>query len=103
MVRYFRHGSSELREVGLRSKSLPTSAGAHRFCVAPQSLQPAAPWTISMATSRVASTSSFMVDQARPAGSIASSNGNATEAPMPCRNVRRGRCLPVMNSMISLS
>src|SRR5438552_19053724 len=37
-----------------------------------------------------------------PEGTIASRNGSATVAPMPRRNVRRGRCLPVMKSIRDL-
>ena len=54
MVRYFRHGSSEgSAPSAMSSNSRPTSAGAHRFLVAPHALEPAAPCTDSMQTSRV--------------------------------------------------
>ena len=38
----------------------------------------------------------------RPAGTIASRNGNATVAPTPRRKVRRGMCFPVMKSISRL-
>src|SRR6266550_3371848 len=39
---------------------------------------------------------------ALPAGIIDSSNGNATVAPIPRRNVRRARCFPVMYDIVVL-
>src|SRR5918993_1414205 len=43
-------------------------------------------------------TGAFACARARAAnaGTIASSHGSATVAPTPLKNVRRGRCLPVM-------
>src|SRR5688572_11463520 len=82
--------------VGVRSKSRPTAAGSHRFCVAPHSWQPPAPWTCSMQIRRVLSSAAAVVDQGRPAGAIAFRNGSPTVAPTPRTKVRRGMCLPVM-------
>ena len=58
------------------------------------------PWTSSMHTRRVTSVAAVTVRANRPAGAIASRNGSATVAPIPRRNVRRGRCFPVMNDMV---
>ena len=50
-----------------------------------------------MQTSRVRSGAAALTP-ALPAETIASRNGNATVAPTPRRNVRRGICFPVMKS-----
>src|SRR5688572_403894 len=96
MVRYFRYGSSALSAVGARSNCRPVAAGDHMFIVAPSSLHPAAPCTISIATSRVRSGARRL---ARPTGTIASRNGNANVAPRLCTNARRGSGFPVRKCM----
>ena len=102
MVRCSRYGSRELRAPLLRSKWRPDSAGAHRCCVPPQALEPAAPCTISMQTRRVGSSAARVAADTRPAGCIASRKGRASEAaPTSRRNVRRGMCLPVMYMNLS--
>ena len=102
MVRCSRYGSSELRAPALRSKSRPALAGAHRCWVPPQALEPAAPCTISMVMRRVGSRAAAVAAETRPAGRIASRNGRARVAvPTSRRNVRRGRCFPVMNMSLS--
>ena len=53
IVRYLRHDSSGESDVLLRSKLLPVVGGAHRCSVSPNGAQPAAPCTISSASSRV--------------------------------------------------
>ena len=40
--------------------------------------------------------------EALPAGTIASRNGSANEAPVPRRKVRRERCFPVMKFIFHL-
>src|SRR4051812_41042120 len=104
MVRYLRKGSSGLSDVPVRLNARPVSAGDHRCCAAPHSFAPAAPWTISMQTSRVRSSEAAraVFDHRPPAGTIASRNGSATAAPSPRSTARRGMCFPVMND-ISLS
>ena len=97
MVRYLRNGSSGLRLLVERSKSLPVSAGDQRFCEAPQSLQPAAPCTCSMHTTLVLSAAlpASVAAQSRPAGTMASSRGRPIAAPAPLSIARRERCLPL--------
>ena len=75
--------------------ALPSSAGDQRFFSRPYLVLPAAPCTISIATRRVLSLPALA--HARRAGTIASRNGSATEAPMPRSRVRREKCLFVMN------
>ena len=73
--------------------------------MAPHSLQPAAPCTISIATSLVASVAEedpLRNADAPLAGTIASRKGKATVAPMPLRTSRRDMCLPVTNSILRL-
>src|SRR5258708_36536941 len=99
MVTSFLNGSSDDRLVCDRSKSRPTFAGAQRFLATPILVLPAQPWTISIATNRTlgaeAALASF--DHAAPAGSIPSSTGNATRAPIPLRTARRDRRFFVMD------
>src|SRR5262249_62209783 len=78
------------------------SAGAHRCWLAPHSVLPAAPCTISMQTRRVRSRAAALavfVHNPR-AGIMASRNGSATVAPRPRSMVRRGMCLPTMNDIV---
>src|SRR5437868_11388808 len=55
IVKYSLNGSRDLSAVGDRSNVLPVPAGDHRLSALPMSLQPAAPCTISIATSRAGS------------------------------------------------
>ena len=82
-------------------KPAPVASGAKRNLLAPQLLQPARPCTSSMQTSRVRSGAAAFTRNAA-AGTIDSRNGNATVAPAAFRNVRRGRCFPVMKCTMRL-
>src|SRR5215211_6829234 len=64
----------------------------------PSSFEPAAPCTISIATSRVGATPAFRPPM-MPTGTIASRYGSANDAPRPRTKVRRGRGLPVRKCM----
>ena len=50
-------------------------------------------------TKRLLAGAAAVCASAVPAGTIASSSGSASVTPAPCRNVRRGMCLFVMNIM----
>src|SRR5262249_39123980 len=91
------------RLVGDNSYADPTAAGDQRFRFAPKFVLPAAPCTISMATSRMR----FAADaapwaSALPAGTIASRKGSAIVAPIPFRTVRLGRCFFVKYMVLRL-
>src|SRR3954470_16291483 len=98
VVRYSRYASSDLSAVGPRSKSRPVAAGAHMLSFAPNSFEPAAPCTISMATNRVGAAPVFRPPR-MPTGTIASRYGSANVAPRPRTKVRRGSGLPVRKCM----
>ena len=78
-----------------RACSPSRPAGANIPCSCAHVLHPAAPWTSSMQTSRVLSSSCRTRAARRPAGTIASRNGSAIVAPIPRSMVRRDMCLPV--------
>ena len=88
-----------------RSKPRPVAAGFQKFCDAPYSLQPAAPWTCSMHTRRVrlAARAAAVLAKTVRAGTIASNNGKAIETPSPRKAVRRDMCFPVRNMVFILS
>src|SRR4029079_11049785 len=87
---------------GTSVKFGPVCSGANRNFVAPQLLHPGRPCTSSMQISRVRSVAAALA-ATRPAGTIASRKGSATVAPMPRRNVRRGKCFPVMKDIVCVS
>ena len=92
--------------MGARSNALPVPAGDHMFIFAPSSLQPAAPWTISIATIRFASAPAAADPPLRAnavTGIIASRNGSAMVAPMPRTKVRRGSALSVKMRILLIS
>src|SRR5690242_13434587 len=95
MVRYSLYGMSGDRLLGVRSKSRPTAAGAHRFSLIPICVLPADPCTISMHDSLVLAAAAVRANA--PAGTIASRNGSATVTPMPLRTVRRDSRFCVRN------
>src|SRR5437868_103339 len=100
IVRSLRNGSSGARLVPDRSNSRPIPAGAQRFFFTPIAVLPAAPCTISIATSRIFfDDPAAVVAYAVPAGVIASRNGSATVMPIPFRTVRRERCFFLRNDM----
>src|SRR5262245_61729179 len=101
IVTWLRNGSSGLRLVGARSKVRPTCAGTHRLFLAPNGDAPAAPWTISMATSRRAGVATAVLVHAVLAGSIASSIGKPIVAPIAFKTVRRGIDFLVMNALMT--
>src|SRR5688572_24903498 len=80
------------------SKLRPSVFGAKRFCVPPHRLLPADPKHSVTATSRVKPSAGSRY--ARPAGTMESRKGRATDAPVPRRKVRRERCFPVMKFMV---
>src|SRR5262249_57746104 len=104
MASQSRIGSSERRRPALRSNLRPTAAGLQKCCAMPYSLQPAAPCTCSMQTSRTlpALRPAAVLAKTRPDGTIASRNGSATVAPRPRRAWRRDMGFPVRNTAVLL-
>src|SRR5262245_59493917 len=72
--------------MGVNSKSGPSVLGVHLSMIAPCGMYTSA--------SRVPE---FVAACAVMAGIIDSRNGNASVAPVPCKNVRRDRCFLVIN------
>src|SRR5712692_336240 len=82
-----RNGSSGLRIIG-NSNPPPSFAGTQ--------YPGAIPWGTKIPVKRVLGLAAVWARSVR-AGTIASSNGNASMVPAPRRNVRRGMCFLVMN------
>ena len=95
-VRWSRNGSSGVR-IFVNSKSRPVVVGVHRWLVVPYSVLPALPCTISMPVKRLLGSTGGALGAGGCAGTIASSSGRATVAPMPRSTVRRDSARLVMN------
>ena len=87
MLSRSRNGSSGFR-ISLKTNHLPSPAGVHLSIVAPCGTYIATKRDFPAAAVRLSGVC---------AATIESSSGNATVAPTPRRNVRRDRCLFVMN------